>query len=110
MNDYQAKWQEFNKLRRQYFLALWAGAVALSLGAARDFSDAAMNTMSLNFIILIFVVFYFYAAFRISRWPCPRCKKAFLSSIEKCRSNFDFMRFMRLSQELKRRAPIPDLR
>ena len=77
MSDYQAKWQEFNKLRRQYLLAMLAGAVALALGAARDFSDNAMNTLPLNFTILIFVVFYFYAAFRISRWPCPRCEKPF---------------------------------
>jgi len=45
MSDYQAKWQEFNKLRRQYLLAMLAGAVALALGAARDFSDNAMNTL-----------------------------------------------------------------
>jgi hypothetical protein len=52
MSDYQTKWQQFGRLRRQYFLAMCGGAVAVVIAAARDFSLAQPNTLFLNFVIL----------------------------------------------------------
>jgi hypothetical protein len=80
MSDYGKEWQEYGRRRKQYSLALLAfypfffGLVVLS-----ELSEIVARSKLAFFLSLIYASLLFYAAVRVSRWPCPQCKQPFCS-------------------------------
>jgi hypothetical protein len=76
MADYLSAWRKYRQLRTQ-FLLLWAGflpAMAMLGGiSARVFHDERL----LFIAIAVWIPLFFFSAFRIQLWRCPRCGEKF---------------------------------
>src|SRR6266851_9209883 len=79
MSDYRAEWQEYRRRRKVYSVVLWGFLPFGGFAAVSEFSPIAARSKLTLPLVLVYVALYFYVAVRVSRWPCPQCKRAFCS-------------------------------
>src|SRR5208282_4880282 len=79
MSDYLTEWQEFRRRRKQFSMTLWGFYPFCGLVAVSEVSEIAARSKLAFSLAALYGVLLFYAAARVSRWPCPRCKQPFCS-------------------------------
>jgi len=88
MSDYRAEWQEYRRRRKVYSVVLWGFLPFGGFAAVSEFSPIAARSKLALSLVIAYVALYFYVAERVSRWPCPQCKRAFCS-VFRNRGEFD---------------------
>jgi hypothetical protein len=75
MSDYQQEWKKYRRLRTQFVL-VWLGF--LPVVPPLLIVSSKQNIPQLGYaVVFVWVVLFFFTAFRVRLWRCPRCGKQF---------------------------------
>jgi hypothetical protein len=76
MSDYQREWQEYKRLRNQFW-RVFAGCVPVC-SAAAIVSMKLFHTFTPAFVVaVIYMGLFAFTGFRVHSWHCARCGKWF---------------------------------